>query len=78
MHQIIFLLRLLSSISAISVNATTFIHLILALIGGQLYLEKDLFSFMDIEKAYDRVDRDALWSVLKIYGVGGQLLKAIQ
>ncbi len=24
---------------------------------------------MDLEKAYDRVDREALWSVLKIYGV---------
>ncbi len=28
-------------------------------------------AFMDLEKAYDRVDREALWSVLKIYGVGG-------
>ncbi len=33
---------------------------------------------MDFEKAYDRVDKEALWSVLKIYGVGGQLLKEIQ
>ncbi len=33
---------------------------------------------MDLEKAYNRVDREALWSVLKIYGVGGQLLKGIQ
>ncbi len=24
------------------------------------------------------VDREALWNVLKIYGVGGQLLKGIQ
>ncbi len=30
-------------------------------------------AFMDLKKAYDRVNRDALWSVLKIYGVGGQL-----
>ncbi len=30
---------------------------------------------MDLEKAYNRVDREALWSVLKIYGVSGQLLK---
>ncbi len=35
-------------------------------------------AFMDLEKAYDRADRGALWSVLKIYGVGGQLLKGIQ
>ncbi len=32
---------------------------------------------MDLEKAYDRVDR-GLWSVLYIYGVGGQLLKRIE
>ncbi len=33
---------------------------------------------MDLEKTYDRVDREALWSVLRIYGVSGQLLKGIQ
>ncbi len=33
---------------------------------------------MDLEKAYDRAHRKALWSVLEIYGVGGQLLKEIQ
>ncbi len=41
------------------------------------YLGKDkkLYAvFMDLEKVYYRVDREALWSVLKIYGVGGQLL----
>ncbi len=32
---------------------------------------------MDLEKAYDRVDREALWNVLKIYGEGGQLVKGI-
>ncbi len=45
------------------------------------YLGKDkklYAAFMDIEKAYDRVDREALWNLLKIYGVGGQLLKGIQ
>ena len=35
-------------------------------------------AFMDLEKAYDRVDRSALWQVLRIYGVGGNLLKAVQ
>ncbi len=29
-------------------------------------------------RVYDRVDREALWNVLYIYGVGGQLLKGIQ
>ncbi len=33
---------------------------------------------MDLEKAYGRVDREALWSVLNIYGVGGRLLKGMQ
>ncbi len=49
--------------------------------GEVLYLGKDkklYVAFMDLEKAYDRVDREALWSVLKIYCVGGQLLKGIQ
>ncbi len=32
---------------------------------------------MDLEKAYDRVDWLALWDILKIYGVGGKLLSAI-
>ncbi len=29
-------------------------------------------------EAYDRVGRDALWNVLKIYGVGGQLMEEIK
>ena len=40
--------------------------------------EKDLFwAFMVLEKACDRVDWDALWQVLRLYGVGGKLLKAV-
>ncbi len=45
------------------------------------YLGKDkklYAAFTDLEKAYDRADREALWTVLKIYGVGGQLLKGIE
>ncbi len=45
------------------------------------YLGKDktlYAAFTDLEKAYDRVDREALWSVLKIYDVGAHLLKGIQ
>ncbi len=44
------------------------------------YLGKDkklYTAFMNLEKAYDQIDR-ALWNVLHIYGVGGQLLKGIQ
>ncbi len=44
------------------------------------YLGKDKMlyaAFMDLEKACDRVYREALWSVLKIYGVSGELLKGI-
>ncbi len=33
---------------------------------------------MDLEKAYNRVDREALGKVLRVYGVGGQLLMGIQ
>ena len=45
------------------------------------YLEKkrDVFvAFMDLEKAYDRVDRDAMWRVLQMYGVNGRLIEAIK
>ena len=36
------------------------------------------FAFIDLEKAYDRVDRRTLWQVVSIYGVGGKLLMAWQ
>ncbi len=40
---------------------------------------KKLYAdFIDLKNAYNRADREALWSVLKIYGVGQQLLKGIQ
>ncbi len=45
------------------------------------YLGKDrklYAAFMDLEKAYDRVDRNALGNVLKIYVVGGQLMERIK
>ncbi len=46
---------------------------------GYLGKDKNLYAaFMDLEKAYDRVDREALWKVLRVYVVGGQLLKGIQ
>ena len=36
------------------------------------------FAFMDLEKAYDRIDRDAMWKVLGLYGVGGKLFRAVK
>ena len=35
-------------------------------------------GFMDLEKAYDRVNREALWQVLRMNGVGGKLLNGIK
>ena len=44
-----------------------------------LSVKRDVYmAFMDLEKAYDRVDRNALWQVLRVYGVGGKLLKGVQ
>ncbi len=33
---------------------------------------------MDLEKVYDRVDREAVWSVLQVYGMGGRLMRAVK
>ena len=30
---------------------------------------------MDLEKAYDTIDRHGMWQMLRVYGVGGKLLK---
>ena len=35
-------------------------------------------TYKDLEKVYDRVDRDAMWKVLRMYGINGNLLSAIQ
>ena len=32
-------------------------------------------GFMDLEKAYDRVNREALCQVLRMYDVGGKLVE---
>ena len=34
--------------------------------------------FMDLKKVYDRVNREALWQVLRMYDVGGKLLNGIK
>ncbi len=39
--------------------------------------EKLYAAFMGLVKAYDCVNREAVWNVLKIYGVGGQLVEGI-
>ncbi len=43
------------------------------------YLRKGkvFWTFMDLEKAYDRVDREALWSVLQIHEIG-RLMRAVK
>ena len=35
-------------------------------------------GFMDWEREYDRVNREALWQVLKMYDKGGKLLNRIK
>ena len=40
---------------------------------------KDAFwAFMDLEKSYDTIDRLGKWLLLRVYGVGGKLFKAVQ
>ena len=41
--------------------------------GKELHL-----AFIDLEKAYDRVDRAALWRVMEMYGVGENLRNAVE
>ena len=41
--------------------------------------ERPLYlCFIDLEKAYDRVDRKGVWEVLKMYGIGGRTLGAVK
>ena len=35
-------------------------------------------AHMDSEKAYDIIDQHVMWQMLRVYGVGGKLLKAVQ
>ena len=35
-------------------------------------------GFIDLEKAYDRVNREALRQVLRMYDVGGKFLSGIK
>ena len=33
---------------------------------------------MDLETVYDTIDRHGMWQMLRVYGVGGKLFKAVQ
>ena len=35
-------------------------------------------GFIDLEKAYNRVNKEALWQVLRMYDVGSNLLGGIK
>ena len=35
-------------------------------------------GLMNLEKAYDMINREALWQVLRMYDVGGKLLNGIK
>ena len=35
-------------------------------------------AFVGLKKAYDRVNRKAIWQVLRMYDVGGKLLNGIK
>ena len=35
-------------------------------------------GLMDLEKTYDRVNRETLWQVLRLYDVNGKLLNGIK
>ena len=36
------------------------------------------FLDLDLEEAYDRVDRDTMWNVLRLYGIGSRLLRGVK
>ena len=35
-------------------------------------------AYIDLEKVYDKFDREAMWPVLGVYGINDQLFKAVQ
>lgn len=48
---------------------------------SEKYLEKEMglyVAFLNLEKALDRVDRDALWNIYRIYCMEGKLPEAVK
>ena len=45
---------------------------------GEKARERKRRVYMDLEKAYDRVNRETLSQVLRMYGVGGKMLNGIK
>lgn len=40
--------------------------------------EKFYVAFWDFENEYDRVERENMWKILKIYDINGKLLNAVK
>ncbi len=38
----------------------------------------EFWAFMDLENAYDRIDREGLWTVMRLYVVVVRLLKGMK
>ena len=38
----------------------------------------EYWAFMDLEKAFGPIDRHGMWQMLRVYSVGGKLMKAVQ
>ena len=41
--------------------------------GKEMYV-----AYMDLEKAYDRIDRNAMWRVREMFGIDDNLLRAMK
>ncbi|XP_068226745.1 uncharacterized protein [Palaemon carinicauda] len=51
----------------------------LKICGKYLAKSKEVYvAFMDLEKAYNSVDREGMWNVMMLYGIGGRLLQAVK
>ena len=57
---------------------SAWVHKLLIFVYIYKWAFMDFWAFMDLEKAYDTIDRHGMWQMLRVYGVGGKLLKAVQ